>query len=143
MRLLRRGGSAAGHEDALDAAREELDLLRLENGRLRSERLGGGVSEAIARAWGHTGGDLWAGGADPESWTLGAEGRALRETLLEACESIRRTMASVRAQLLLGRPMTELDRRVGLRRISDYVPGEVGDAGNGARALAPSVEDAE
>jgi hypothetical protein len=105
---------------ALDAARIEIERLREDNHRLRTERLrGAGIGAAVGRAAGVAGTAAEIEDRRDQAWHKGVEVLVLQEMLLDLCMSVERAMIAVRAQLADGIPPTELDRRLVDRRRSD------------------------
>ena len=107
-------------QSALEAAQTEIERLREDNHRLRTERLrGAGIGAAVGRAAGLAGTAAEIEDRQDEAWHKGVEVLVLQEMLLDLCMSVERAMIAVRAQLAEGIPPTELDRRLVDRRRSD------------------------
>jgi hypothetical protein len=119
--------TSASLQIALEAAQSEIERLREDNHRLRTERLrGAGIGAAVGRA-----GDVAGTAAEiedrrDETWHKGVEVLVLQEMLLDLCLSVERAMIAVRAQIAEGIPPTELDRRLVDRRRSDRLRGASG-----------------
>jgi hypothetical protein len=102
MKRFRRADVGPGLEegDALSALHAELVLLREENARLKAaEHDQPGLASLLARTRAHpaqlaTIDDLADGAAD-----LMVEGMVMRESLLEVCQEIMRSLAAVEAKL--------------------------------------------
>jgi hypothetical protein len=115
-----RRGKAADREEALTAARAEVARLSEELQRLRMERLrGNAVASAVERADRIEDSLAAAGEREDAEWHERVDAIALREMLLDLCESVERAMAASRAQLRSGLRANELDRRRGDRRRSE------------------------
>jgi hypothetical protein len=120
-------------ESMLAAARGQVQQLTTELQRLRMERLRG---DALAAAVDEAD-RLETATADrqerlDEEWQERVDVLVLRQMLVDLCESVERSMASVRAQLSSGLRPNELDRRRGERRRSGRTPS--------GRAGAPGVD---
>lgn len=108
--------------EELTALRQELDILRVENARLRlQQQLPTGLGDAAERAAAlpALAARPVAGDRADEAAAALAQAAMIRSSVAGVCAELQTTLAHLQRSLETGAPPTELDRRVGQRRADD------------------------
>jgi hypothetical protein len=128
--------------------RQELQVMRAENARLRLERqapLSLGATAERARVLLADSPDLEAAPGDDSAATTLANAYMIRASILAVCEDLETTIGQLSLRLQTGAPPSELDRRVRDRRrakakAAAEVAGTTGGAATGDQRSAEPQE---